>query len=164
MSEFVTRTPARTQRLGAVLGAHAHPGALLLLSGPLGSGKTCLAKGVARGLGVREVVNSPTFVLVGEYQGRLPLYHVDLYRLESLGEIAALGLEDYFAGGVCVVEWAERARSLFPEDHLWITLHAASPSVREVVLQPNGLAHEELLRRVLPSLASLSQLVGQAAS
>ncbi len=164
MYEVVTRAPAQTQRLGAALGAGAQPGTMLLLSGPLGSGKTCLTKGIARGLGIHEVVNSPTFVLVGEYQGRLPLYHVDLYRLESPAEIAALGLEDYFAGGVCVVEWAERARDLFPADHLWITLRSEGPRVRHVVLEPAGPAHEALLYRVLPSLTSLAQPTERAAS
>lgn len=164
MNELVTHTPAQTQRLGAALGASAQPGTLLLLSGPLGSGKTCLTKGIARGLDIHEVVNSPTFVLVGEYQGRLPLYHVDLYRLEDLAEIAALGLEDYFAGGVCVVEWAERARDLFPGDHLRITLRSEGLRVRHLALDAAGPAHEALLHRALPSLNSPARPTDQTAS
>ena len=162
MYELVTRSPAQTQRLGATLGGGAQPGTLLLLSGPLGSGKTCLTKGIARGLGIHEVVNSPTFVLVGEYQGRLPLYHVDLYRLENLAEIAALGLDDYLTGGVCVVEWAERAGDLFPAEHLSITLRSEGMRVRHLALEPTGPAHDALLHRVLPSLTSLARPAGRA--
>jgi tRNA threonylcarbamoyladenosine biosynthesis protein TsaE len=108
--EITSRSPEETQALGARLGKLARPGDCFLLVGKLGAGKTCLTQGIARGLGIREYAASPSFVVVRELYGRLPLYHMDLYRLENIEEIADLGLDDYFYGqGVSVVEWGKRA-------------------------------------------------------
>ncbi len=105
------------------MGELAQPGDIYLLTGPLGAGKTCLTQGIARGLEVSGYVRSPTFVLMSRYRGRLPLYHVDLYRLGGPEEAWDLGLdEQLFGGGVCVVEWADRASDLFPEEGLWVGL------------------------------------------
>ncbi len=108
-------TAADTKRLGELLGRRLHPGDVVAVYGKLGAGKTCFAQGIARGLGVGEdvIVTSPSFVIVGEYRGRHPLYHVDLYRLGDPAEIEALGLEEYVCGdGVTVIEWAQKARWL----------------------------------------------------
>ena len=116
-------SPGRTRALGRALGALARPGMLLALVGPLGAGKTELAKGVAEGLGVSTVVNSPTFVLMNEHQGRLPLFHIDAYRLADPDEARAAGLfDDRQAHGVTVVEWADRLTSVLPAERLELTL------------------------------------------
>ena len=115
--ETTTRSPEDTQRIGRALGAHAGPGHIYLLLGELGAGKTCFAQGVLWGLGVDEYARSPSFVLVAQYQGRLTMYHIDLYRLDTADEVYDLGLEEYLCGdGVCVVEWADRASSLLSQD------------------------------------------------
>jgi tRNA threonylcarbamoyl adenosine modification protein YjeE len=101
---------SETQRLGTLLGELLAPGDVVLLEGDLGTGKTAFTKGVGRGLKITQMINSPTFTILKEYSGRLPLYHFDLYRVEQPEEFSSLGFDDYFAGdGVCVVEWAERA-------------------------------------------------------
>jgi tRNA threonylcarbamoyladenosine biosynthesis protein TsaE len=137
--EIVSHSRQATLRLGARLGRAALPGDLILLRGDLGAGKTTLTQGIARGLGVTSAVNSPTFTLIKEYAGRLPLYHVDLYRLDALAEIEALGIEDYLErGGVCVVEWADRAAPLWPADWLRIDLGAESERTRRLIVAGAG--------------------------
>ena len=109
--EVVTHTPEETQAVGRTLGLHAEPGHVYLLFGELGAGKTCLTQGILWGLGGDEHARSPTFVLVAEYTGRIPLYHVDLYRLGAESEVVDLGLDEYlFGDGACAVEWADRAK------------------------------------------------------
>src|SRR2546423_8982919 len=108
----ISRSPEETQALGEHLGQSAAPGLVIGLSGDLGAGKTELVKGLARGLGVKAQVHSPTFALIHEYvDGRLPLFHIDLYRLESPAQIIGAGLDEYFYNppGVTVIEWVERA-------------------------------------------------------
>jgi tRNA threonylcarbamoyladenosine biosynthesis protein TsaE len=119
MATNISHSPDETQALGEAWGRAAAGGLVIGLTGDLGAGKTQLAKGVARGLGVTERIHSPTFTLVNQYEtGRLPLFHLDLYRLETPAQIIAAGLEEYFhPAGVTVIEWAERwpespARSL----------------------------------------------------
>ena len=120
--KLTSRSPEETQQLGRIIGELARPGDIILLSGPLGAGKTCLAQGIAHGLGVSENAASPSYVLMREFAGRLPLYHMDLYRLD-FKEIDELGLDDYLYGrGVCVIEWAEKGEALMPAEHLNIKL------------------------------------------
>ena len=112
-----------TQELGQIIGRQAQPGDVYLLTGPLGSGKTCLTQGIGRGLDVQENVRSPTFVLMTRRQGRLILHHLDLYRIGDPLEVWDLGVdEQLFDDGVCVVEWADKAADLFPEESCWIAL------------------------------------------
>jgi tRNA threonylcarbamoyladenosine biosynthesis protein TsaE len=110
MATLISHNPAETQALGETWGREAASGLVVCLSGDLGAGKTQLAKGIAQGLGITERIHSPTFALVNQYAGgRLPLFHVDLYRLETPEQIIAAGLEEYFnPDGVSVIEWAER--------------------------------------------------------
>ena len=124
----------QTRTLGERLGRRAAPGDVLLLSGTLGSGKTALTQGVARGLDCDEVISSPTFTLMKEHlSGRLPLYHFDLYRLDDPEEIWLLGFEEYFGGpGVCVVEWAERAPDAWTMPHLWLELAVTGAQARRI--------------------------------
>ncbi len=147
--EITSHSPEETQQLGRRLGELALPGDVFLLCGTLGAGKTCLAQGIAWGLGIEEYALSPTFVIVREMQGRLPLYHIDLYRLDNLDEIEDLGLDDYLYGkGACVVEWAEKALNLLPAEHLLIEIDTLSDTGRSLRLKPNGERYRELAARL----------------
>lgn len=138
--QFETGSAEATILLGERLARLLKPGAVVALYGELGSGKTTLIKGIARGLGVREPVRSPSFVIITEYTGPIPVYHIDLYRLNSAEEALAVGLDSYLAGdGVCLVEWAERAEALFPPDTIRIRLRVI-PNGREIEI--SGLAPE----------------------
>src|SRR5262245_15692776 len=113
----ITKTSAETERFAAKFAKGLKPGAVLLLTGELGSGKTTFVKGLAKGLGISQeiLIHSPSFTLINEYPGKIPLYHVDLYRLEHMREIEELGLGDYFEmGGVVAVEWADRDERFWP--------------------------------------------------
>ncbi|BCJ97389.1 tRNA (adenosine(37)-N6)-threonylcarbamoyltransferase complex ATPase subunit type 1 TsaE [Anaerocolumna chitinilytica] len=119
-----TNSREETFELGKRLGEQAKSGEIYCLSGDLGTGKTVFTQGFARGLGITEPVNSPTFTIVSEYEeGRLPLYHFDVYRIEDIEEMEEIGYEDYFYGeGVCLVEWAELIKELLPETLTSITI------------------------------------------
>ena len=146
--ELTTKSPEGTQALGRRLGAEAMSGDLILLSGELGSGKTTLAQGVAWGLEIQGYAHSPTFVLVNEYKGRLTLYHVDLYRLDDPGEMAELGIEEMLTGGVCIVEWAEKALTLLPSEFLSISITALAPTQRRLRLEARGARYDSLLAQL----------------
>ncbi len=147
--EIISRSPEETQALGSHLGEAAAPGDVYLLVGKLGAGKTCLTQGIARGLGIQEHTASPSFVLVRELYGRLPLYHIDLYRPDKLAEIADLGLDDYFYGaGVSVVEWAEKALALLPPEHLLVNINYLGESERRLRLEVRGQRYAELLEKI----------------
>lgn len=136
--------PDATHALGEALGRAAFPGCTFALTGDLGAGKTALARGIARGLGVTGKVQSPTFVLVIEHAGRLPLWHADLYRLADEDEAVAAGLPERFDGAsVAVIEWAERLPGLLPADHLAITLTEAGDG-RQITLRATGPRHAPL--------------------
>ena len=123
---ITTASPEETRAVGRVLGEQARAGDVFLLTGPLGAGKTCLTQGIAWGLGVSEYARSPTFVIMTRYRGRLTMYHFDLYRINDPLEAWDLGLdEQLFGDGVSVVEWADRAEEVFPEECLWIHLDYA---------------------------------------
>ncbi len=147
--ELTTRSPEQTQEFGTRLGKIARPGDVILLVGKLGAGKTCLTQGIAWGLGIDDYAASPSFVLVRELYGRLPLYHVDFYRLENLAEIAELGLDEYFYGqGVSVVEWAEKALSLLPPENLLIEMEYISDNERRLELKPSGKRYREMVAQL----------------
>ena len=123
---ILSNGPEETRSIGRLVGESAQAGDVFLLTGPLGAGKTCLTQGIAEGLGVQGYVRSPTFVLTTQYEGRLRLYHLDLYRIDAPLEAWDLGLdEQLFGEGVCVVEWADRAPDIFPEESLWVSLDHA---------------------------------------
>jgi tRNA threonylcarbamoyladenosine biosynthesis protein TsaE len=113
---FVSRSAAETIELGRALASQLKPGDVVGFYGDLGAGKTTMIKGVAAGLRVADVVKSPSFVIVTEYAGRLPVYHVDLYRLGDGSDFGSIGLDYYLDGeGVCLIEWAERAEGILPD-------------------------------------------------
>jgi tRNA threonylcarbamoyladenosine biosynthesis protein TsaE len=125
-----------TRALAAGIARRATPGTVIALSGDLGAGKTCFIQGLAAGLGVDGPVTSPTFIMIAEYAGRLPLYHVDLYRTESLGEIRRLGLEELLDGpGFTAIEWAEKAEALLPDRAVRVRIRGAGDEPRTVEIE-----------------------------
>ncbi|MFN3975320.1 MAG: tRNA (adenosine(37)-N6)-threonylcarbamoyltransferase complex ATPase subunit type 1 TsaE [Dehalococcoidia bacterium] len=151
-------TPEATQEVGVILGRHAEAGDLLLLVGELGAGKTTLVQGLCRGLGVPEPARSPTFVLVHRYQGRLPVYHVDLYRIGSVAEALDLGLEELLGKeGVTVVEWAERLLPALPHDYLLVRLAWEGDGVRRLQIEGCGQRGVAWLARAYQNLVEFAQ-------
>jgi tRNA threonylcarbamoyladenosine biosynthesis protein TsaE len=146
--DIISHSVAQTQRLGARLGELLSGGELILLDGELGTGKTVFTQGIAQGLGIPDIVNSPTFTILKEYRGgRLPLYHFDLYRIDDPNEVLTLGFEDYFYGqGVCVVEWAHKAEGIWPAEHLRIRLKVISDTKRGLVFQAYGTIYTQMLK------------------
>lgn len=139
---------AGTEALGRRLGELLVPGAVVALVGQLGAGKTHLTRGIAEGLGVRNplAVNSPTFVLIQEYAGPVPVYHFDTYRLSGPREFAELGVEEYFTGdGVCIVEWADKVTEVLPKDHLRIEIEHTSETGRLFTLTAFGERYEAIV-------------------
>lgn len=121
--EYLSHSEQETEQIGAALAARLQPGTVLAFRGDLGMGKTAFTRGLARGLGCRGRVTSPTFTIVNEYEGTIPLFHFDLYRLEDSEALFDIGWEDYLdRQGVCAVEWSERATDALPPDTVWISL------------------------------------------
>jgi tRNA threonylcarbamoyladenosine biosynthesis protein TsaE len=153
MVEIQTHSPDETRDLGERLGALLQPGDTILLQGPLGAGKTAMTQGIGRGTGSTDLVNSPTFVLINEYRGRVKLYHVDLYRLEDPSEIVALDLPGYTLDGALIVEWPERGAGLLPDEHLLVEIeHGASGETdRTIRLSSSGVRAAVLLEALDPA-------------
>jgi tRNA threonylcarbamoyladenosine biosynthesis protein TsaE len=136
-----------TRRLGLELGRRLGPGSVVALVGPLGAGKTHLSRAIAEGLGVvPHLVTSPTFVLIQEYPGRVPVYHFDAYRLAGAAPFADLGAHEYLEGdGACLVEWADRVAPCLPADHLRVEMEVTGETTRRVRLSATGPRHEAVL-------------------
>jgi len=147
--KLTSQSPEQTQKLGVRIGELALPGDVFLLVGELGTGKTCLTQGIAWGLDIKEYAMSPSFVIVRELYGRLPLYHIDLYRLDRIEESLELGLDDYLYGrGVCVVEWAEKALSILPKNYLLIKISYLSDTGRSFQMEPSGERYLKLVKQL----------------
>ena len=139
MTSRVTRSAGETEDVAAALAGGFAGGEVVLLSGELGAGKTVFVQGMARGLGFDGSVSSKSFVLLGEYPGRLTLYHADLYRLEDPQQVQDLALDEISSGGVLVVEWPERAGgAVLPDEHLHVEFAVISENVRELRADPTG--------------------------
>ncbi len=137
----ITHSESETEALGAALGQLLQPGDVLALVGDLGAGKTCLARGVARGLGIDEPVTSPTFILVAEYAARLD---------QATAEAMDIGLDELLLDdGVAIVEWAERIEPLLPPDHLRITIEVIDDARRRLIFEPHGARAAEIGRRIV---------------
>lgn len=134
-----TGGPDETRSLGRILGKLLQEGDVVALYGDLGSGKTCLAQGIAHGIGVKErYITSPTFIMINEYTGRIPFYHIDLYRV-AFSELGGLGFRDYLSDvGATVIEWAERAGDELPEERLSIYLKITGKKSREIKFEGEG--------------------------
>ena len=124
MLTIETKDPNQTEQFARLLGRHLKAGDILSLDGDLGTGKTVFSRGIARALGINEPVTSPTFIIMQEYkEGRIPLYHFDVYRIEDPEELYEIGADEYFGGdGVCLIEWASLIRDILPEKQIHITI------------------------------------------
>ena len=144
---ILSKNTEETLRLGEKLAKHLRKGDIVCLEGDLGSGKTTLIKGMAKGLKIAsEKVNSPTFILMNAYQGRLPLYHFDLYRIEAVDEIGAIGYEEFLYGdGVSVIEWAERLGPLTPKEYLRVELAHKGENECSIKISAVGRKYDEYL-------------------
>jgi len=151
MLSIISKNPEETQKFGKKIGKNLFPKSIIALSGKLGSGKTTLIQGIGEGLGVISPIKSPSFTLVNEYQGPLPLYHFDLYRLSGEEEIEHLGYEEYFfkKKGVVAVEWADKMESFLSFPHLKIKIKMIDFFQREIVLIPNGIIYKKLVEKLL---------------
>jgi tRNA threonylcarbamoyladenosine biosynthesis protein TsaE len=135
VTSIETSTPEETAAAGERLGRALGPGAVVALTGELGAGKTCFIQGVVRGLGVAAWATSPTFVLVNEYRGRVPVHHVDLYRVDTLAQIEDLGITELFGGeDVTLVEWAEKLGPLLPADAVRVHIHGVGDQPRQITI------------------------------
>ena len=134
--EYITNSPEETEALGAALAAKLIPGTVIAYRGDLGAGKTAFTRGLARGLGCREIITSPTYTIVNEYLGgRLPLFHFDMYRLRSSDDLFDIGWEDYLdRGGICAVEWSENVEAAM-EDAIYITIEKLGEESRRITIE-----------------------------
>lgn len=142
---------AEMEALGRRLGELLFPGAVVALIGPLGAGKTLLVRAIAEGLGVpnRSIVTSPTFILIQEYHGRLPIYHFDAYRLSSAAEFLDLGIDEYYAaGGVCLIEWADKVADCLPRQHLEVRIGLTGESSRRLGLASYGKKYDTIIESI----------------
>jgi len=154
---FTTLSPEETEALGKAMGSYLVAGDTVALIGELGSGKTCFTKGVAAGMGIDRAIPivSPTFTLINEYPGSPPLYHFDLYRIDTMAQISGLGCEEYFGGeGVAIIEWGEKAAAVLPEGHVRVEFFFEDENMRKVVFKGTGKRFAALmkgLRAVVPT-------------
>ena len=139
--EYLSHSEAETEALGQRLGQGLQPGTVVAYRGDLGMGKTAFTRGLARGLGYTGRVTSPTFTIVNEYEGRVPLFHFDMYRLADADALFDIGWEDYLdRGGVCAVEWSEQVEEALPEDTVWVTIarHPEQDTWRIITIEGGG--------------------------
>jgi tRNA threonylcarbamoyladenosine biosynthesis protein TsaE len=145
--EKITIDPDETSQFAERLAAYLQPGDVIALEGDLGAGKTTFTKGLAKGLEIKKTVNSPTFTIIKEYRGRLPLYHMDVYRVADGFE--DLGFDEYFEGdGVTVVEWAHLIEEQLPSELLTICLYHEELEKRKIVFVPKGKRYEQLCKEI----------------
>lgn len=148
MYTLITHSAAETQAVAEKLATLVKAGTVITLDGDLGAGKTTFTQGFGKGLGVTRNVNSPTFTIMKQYQGRLPLYHMDVYRLEDTGD--DIGLEEYINGdGVAIVEWSNLIESSLPTERLAITIKRIGDEERQLTFAPVGDTYDALVKEVL---------------
>ncbi len=146
---IITKSSEEMKNLGKEVGKLAKSGDLLAFYGELGAGKTCFIQGISRGLEVKDYVTSPSFTIVNEYQGKIPVYHFDLFRLDNTEEIFELGYEEYLYGeGLTVIEWAEKVEHFLPKEHLKIYIEFEDRGRRKISFIPQGERFEEYLKEL----------------
>jgi tRNA threonylcarbamoyladenosine biosynthesis protein TsaE len=156
--KLISDSREQTLEVGRLIGAILERGDIVALIGELGSGKTCLTQGMAKGLGVEENVPvvSPTFTLINEYPGKIPLIHLDVYRLSGPRDLEDMGYEEYFeGGGIVVIEWAEKIRDILPAKTLFISMRYIDENTREMILEGPGEKIRKL-EQLLDSGGSIS--------
>jgi tRNA threonylcarbamoyladenosine biosynthesis protein TsaE len=133
MEIFITNSEAETVKLGKEFAKRLQAGSLVALYGDLGAGKTQFVKGVCEAFEVKEIVNSPTFTIVNEYHGTMPVFHIDLYRMKSVDEILGIGFDEYLeSGGICLVEWAEKLDGILPAKRYDVKMSIVNETTREI--------------------------------
>lgn len=161
MKEFISKNVGQTKKIAALLAKGLPKGSFLALVGELGSGKTVFVKGLAEGLGLKNgVVNSPTFVLIKEYEGKKKLYHFDLYRLKTEKEVEELGAQEYFFGdGIVAMEWADKAPAILPKEHIRIEFSVLDDDKRKIRFIPFGARYKKIIQNLkfLPKMEILNQ-------
>lgn len=146
--KFTSHSEEETLELAQNFESEKFPNMVICLNGELGSGKTLFVKGVAQALGINESITSPTFTIVKEYEGELPLYHFDVYRLD--GNTDGVGIEDYFSkNGLVIIEWANTIQDILPEERLDIKFKVVGENKRVLIIEPHGVQYEELCEAVL---------------
>lgn len=144
----VTKSEVETMELANSILQRKFPNMIICLDGELGSGKTVFTKGIAKALGVSEVITSPTFTIIKEYSGEMPLYHMDVYRLD--GNADGIGIEEYFTKeGIVVIEWSDTIKDILPKERLDIKITSAVEDNRLLVLEPYGKVYEEICEAIL---------------
>ena len=146
--KITTTSQMDTLKLAENFESEKFPNMVICLDGELGSGKTVFTKGFANALGITETITSPTFTIIKEYDGELPLYHMDVYRLDEMSE--DIGIEEYFnKGGVCIIEWSDNIKSILPEERLDIKIKVVDENRRLLIINAFGEKYEELCEAVL---------------
>ena len=147
--KITTHSERETLELAQNFESEKFPNMIICLNGELGSGKTMFTKGIANGLGIQDTITSPTFTIIKEYlDGEMPLYHMDVYRLD--GDTSEVGIEDYFTkGGIVVIEWANTIKDILPEERLDIKFKISGENSRTLIITPYGQKYEELCEDVL---------------
>ena len=146
--KLITNSEFETIEIAQNIESEKFPNMVICLNGELGSGKTLFVTGIANALGINEVITSPTFNIIKEYDGELPLYHLDVYRLDEASN--DIGIEEYFSkGGIVVIEWAENIKDILPEERLDVKIKVLGENKRSLVFKPYGQKYEELCEAVL---------------
>ncbi len=146
--KYISKNEMDTIELAENIESEKFPNMIICLDGELGSGKTIFTKGIAKSMGITETITSPTFTIIKEYNGELPLYHMDVYRLD--GNTDGVGIEEYFEkGGVVVIEWAATIKDILPSEYLHIKFKVVDENKRTLIITPHGTKYEELCEAVL---------------
>lgn len=150
MLRIISKSAEQTYKLGEYLGKNLQQGDIICLTGDLGAGKTAFTKGIGAGLNIKEFITSPTYTIINEYNGNIPLFHFDVYRLEGVEEMYELGYEEYFFGdGAVVVEWADIVQDIIPQERLWITiLRSKEEDSREIIFDASGDRYQKIIEEL----------------
>ncbi|MDF2840796.1 MAG: putative hydrolase [Clostridia bacterium] len=150
MLRIISKSAEQTYKLGESLGKILQQGDIICLTGDLGAGKTAFTKGIGAGLDIKEFITSPTYTIINEYNGSIPLFHFDVYRLEGVEEMYELGYEEYFFGdGAVVVEWADIVKDIIPQERLWITiLRSKEEDSREIIFDASGERYQKIIEEL----------------
>lgn len=150
MLKIISKSAEQTYKLGEYLGKVLQQGDIICLTGDLGAGKTAFTKGIGIGLDIKEFITSPTYTIINEYDGRISLFHFDVYRLEGVEEMYELGYEEYFFGdGAVVIEWADIVKDIIPQERMWITiLRGMEEDTREIMFDASGERYQKLIKEL----------------